>query len=616
MSPLVTGLRVVVGPDLVTYDPSVQGIGSSLDDLTLGGRKWRAEVGEVVESDPVLSRSTEGASTLEIPIRDGDRRLLTSPLLTQAFDVDLDGLGFRFVKLNREALDAPLALTFEDREVARLRVQGGPRKASRQKVTRAEFSRRLVREARGQPIPFYSPQLHVRQPIASARQGRANASGKLVRREQGLDRRAGITIQGVAADATQIRNMERVLDVGRGERASKKVLIAAAVTIIVESWARNLGGGDRDSVGIFQQRASQGWPASQDVERDARAFYRGASTNRGAISISRSQPRLGAAALAQEVQRSGHPERYRQWLSEAEKAVNAYLAGGGTSPTVDQAKYQFERGKKETTWDCIGRLAEEVAWRRWCSSGVVYFIAETDLLASKRRAVISDSSPGVTDLSFDYDAGKVVGEARLTAWAAGWGAPPGTVVDLERCGPADGRYVVASIRTTLRRRNSPCEIVLRRPTPPLPEPSPQSSTSPRRTRSDSSASGPLLRMIREMDRIDELRLNYQWGGGHVTPAPRNGPFDCSSAVSRILQVGGFRNSTMVSGTLARWGRAGAGTDCTIYANSTHVLMAVKRNGEWRFWGTSSSNPGGGPGWISRPSSSYLSAFTKRHPPGL
>ena len=38
----------------------------------------------------------------------------------------------------------------------------------------------------------------------------------------------------------------------------------------------------------------------------------------------------------------------------------------------------------------------------------------------------------------------------------------------------------------------------------------------------------------------------------------------------------------------------------------------------RYWGTSDSNPNGGPGWIPRInfSAGYLAGFEERHPPGL
>ena len=69
-------------------------------------------------------------------------------------------------------------------------------------------------------------------------------------------------------------------------------------------------------------------------------------------------------------------------------------------------------------------------------------------------------------------------------------------------------------------------------------------------------SGPAVaRMVAEAARIDALHLAYLWGGSHAeSPTPANGPFDCSSAVSHLLQVGGFKNPTMDTSALVELGR--------------------------------------------------------------
>jgi hypothetical protein len=88
------------------------------------------------------------------------------------------------------------------------------------------------------------------------------------------------------------------------------------------------------------------------------------------------------------------------------------------------------------------------------------------------------------------------------------------------------------------------------------------------------------------------------------------PMDCSGAVSAALGI-----DPRVSGDFVTWGSPGDGgsTGVTIYANKTHVLMKI--NG--RFWGTSRSNPGRGPGWIEGGvPAGYLSGFTARHMGGV
>lgn len=106
--------------------------------------------------------------------------------------------------------------------------------------------------------------------------------------------------------------------------ASKEGLPAHAVTVALatalqESKLRNLSGGDRDSVGLFQQRPSQGWGTPeqlQDPVYAATAFYEKLTKLDGWESMPVTQ-------AAQSVQRSGAPDAYAQWEPEARVAAAA-----------------------------------------------------------------------------------------------------------------------------------------------------------------------------------------------------------------------------------------------------------------------------------------------------
>src|SRR5688500_9188211 len=80
----------------------------------------------------------------------------------------------------------------------------------------------------------------------------------------------------------------------------------ALATAYQESGLRNLEGGDRDSLGLFQQRPSQGWGSRKqilDPVYATAAFYDALQRVDGYQSM-----RITEAA--QEVQRSGFPEAY------------------------------------------------------------------------------------------------------------------------------------------------------------------------------------------------------------------------------------------------------------------------------------------------------------------
>lgn len=126
--------------------------------------------------------------------------------------------------------------------------------------------------------------------------------------------------------------------------------------------------------------------------------------------------------------------------------------------------------------------------------------------------------------------------------------------------------------------------------------------------------GELDKVLSELDRVDRAKVPYQWGGGHAGKQIRGTkvtPLDCSGAVSRALGI-----DPRVAAEFKGWGRPGHAGDqgVTVYARDDHVLLGVTVNGRERFWGTSRSNPGGGPGWIpsSAISKGYLARFTARH----
>jgi hypothetical protein len=140
----------------------------------------------------------------------------------------------------------------------------------------------------------------------------------------------------------------------------------------------------------------------------------------------------------------------------------------------------------------------------------------------------------------------------------------------------------------------------------------------------------IARMIAEADRLSAMRpeAEYVWGGSHgLTPTPRNGPFDCSSAVSHLLQAGGFGNETMTTVGFAAWGKPGPGQWVTIlnkpYEPEAHVILRFEPDvtpPSKRYWGTSGFIEGGGhgPGWIPESTFDvgYLSRFELRHPSGF
>lgn len=123
-----------------------------------------------------------------------------------------------------------------------------------------------------------------------------------------------------------------VLTVGRELRVSDKVMLAGFEAGWVESHMNNLDCGDRDSLGVFQQRPSQGWgtPAQiRHVPYAAEQFFT------RAVKVEQRLPHLSAGLTAQEVQRSAFPPRYDQAEAKARALLaEATDAAGGPAWTA------------------------------------------------------------------------------------------------------------------------------------------------------------------------------------------------------------------------------------------------------------------------------------------
>ncbi len=124
--------------------------------------------------------------------------------------------------------------------------------------------------------------------------------------------------------AEQAANAALIIRIGRELGVSDRAIATALATGMVESGLRNLAWGDRDSLGIFQQRPSTGWGTPDqimDAERSTRVFYGGpadpnGTVTRGLLDIPGWES-LSFTAAAQAVQISAYPDKYGQWETQA-----------------------------------------------------------------------------------------------------------------------------------------------------------------------------------------------------------------------------------------------------------------------------------------------------------
>ncbi len=119
----------------------------------------------------------------------------------------------------------------------------------------------------------------------------------------------------------QLENARVIAQVGVDRGLPERAIVIALATAQQESSLRNLDHGDRDSLGLFQQRPSQGWGTPEQVRDPVYAagkFYDGLVQVPGWES-----GRL--TDVAQTVQRSAFPEAYQKHESMAQ-GLTAALA--------------------------------------------------------------------------------------------------------------------------------------------------------------------------------------------------------------------------------------------------------------------------------------------------
>ncbi|MEU4180811.1 C40 family peptidase [Streptomyces sp. NPDC026589] len=136
-----------------------------------------------------------------------------------------------------------------------------------------------------------------------------------------------VSVPGLDAPAEQIPHAKTIQATGVAMNVPPRGQVVALATALQESGLRNLNYGDRDSLGLFQQRPSQGWGSATEVldpVHASTAFYEGLKKVSGWESLSVTQ-------AAQAVQLSGYPEAYAKWeplATALQRAIEPLLTKG------------------------------------------------------------------------------------------------------------------------------------------------------------------------------------------------------------------------------------------------------------------------------------------------
>ncbi len=148
---------------------------------------------------------------------------------------------------------------------------------------------------------------------------------------------AGVRIGELTAE--QRTNAATIIGVVTSTGAPPRASLVALATAMQESTLRNLDYGDRDSLGLFQQRPSQGWGSPAQV-RDP--VYSTTIFLKRLLAIPGWEV-LPVTVAAQTVQRSAFPDAYAKWEGLAAQLVGQ-LAGVAAIPTAACGTAQLAQG--------------------------------------------------------------------------------------------------------------------------------------------------------------------------------------------------------------------------------------------------------------------------------
>ncbi|AXG14964.1 C40 family peptidase [Intrasporangium calvum] len=131
---------------------------------------------------------------------------------------------------------------------------------------------------------------------------------------------SAVSIDGLSPE--QAANARTIVAVGRELGVPAYGWVIAVATAMQESSLINTPTGDRDSVGLFQQRAAWGATADRmDPATSARMFYTGGQQGQPGLMQIDGFERMALSAAAQAVQRSAFPNAYAKWEGLAAQVV-------------------------------------------------------------------------------------------------------------------------------------------------------------------------------------------------------------------------------------------------------------------------------------------------------
>ena len=179
---------------------------------------------------------------------------------------------------------------------------------------------------------------------------------------------AGQIVDGLTLDPSQMTDAQVIYDVSATLDLPQQAAVIAEATAMQESRLINLPSGTSDSLGLFQQRPSQGWGTPAEIMQPVYAstkFYDALVQVPGWQS-------LPLTVAAQAVQGSAHPGAYAKWQPLADALVATFtgtaddcLTDNGTGvpqsgATRLPARFTLPAGTSQAVVTAIGYAVKQL----------------------------------------------------------------------------------------------------------------------------------------------------------------------------------------------------------------------------------------------------------------
>lgn len=234
----------------------------------------------------------------------------------------------------------------------------------------------------------------------------------------------------VTLDSVQMANAATITAVGLRRAMPERAIVIALATALQESKLENLETGDRDSVGLFQQRPSQGWGTVENIQDPRYAsdkFY-------SALTKVKGWQHMRITEAAQKVQRSAYPHAYEKWADESAVLAKALTGGVTAAVACTVTGKPVLRGAAAAAALLQGLRLD---WGR----GLSYTAPQ----ATGLTVAVADPSSGWQYAHWLVSHARTTGLERVRFAAREWRAEGGTWQRVTSAGTADNTEVIAQV---------------------------------------------------------------------------------------------------------------------------------------------------------------------------